>query len=461
MDSLLMTKFFYALRPILLTTGLLMSSAHADGLLDIYNLAKTNDPAYQAAYASYQADLQNGVIGRAGLLPTVRLSASSGYTGDFGPEFNGLDTRSGTENNYSASVSQSLFDMGDWYSYQNGKLAVERAEIQWLQTERQLILRTVSAYLSVLREIDNLRTVRAEKVAVSSQLEQAQQRFEVGLIAITDVLEAQAAYDDIVSQELDTEGNLAIAFEALRVLTGQSHPAVAPLMDNFPINTPTPSTAPDWLDLAKSGNTALLLSQVSVESAAVNKRNSLTSYYPTITATASYGGNLDGIDNAGRLAGNFDEGGAVRVTLEVPIVTFTGGSTWARRVQASHNLTAAEEQLLSAERSLEQSVRSTHLRVMTSISQVQARLQSIRSSESALEATRAGYEVGTRNLVDVLVAERNLFRARRTYLNTRYDYIQNLLNLKDLAGTLNLQDLQELDRWMDEQNEVLRTQYLP
>lgn len=455
-----MSKFFKS--GICLAVAGLAATAQAETLLDIYQLAQTNDPQYRADYAALQSDLQADNIGRSALLPTVSVGIQSSWSGNLGPSgVDGVESANGVDNDYSASISQSLFDMGDWYSYRSGNLAVDRALVQWEQTEQDLILRSVSAYLDVLRSIDNLETVRAEKTAIESQLEQAQQRFEVGLVPITDVLEAQASYDDIISQELDAEGNLAIAFENLTVLTGESHMNIAPLMDNFPVEAPQPEAADDWYSIAAENSQILELSQYSVESAEISKRSALTPYYPTLSARATYSGSLDGVNNAGVLAGNYDEGGAISLTLDVPLVTFTGGSTWARRVQAHHNLIEAEERLLSAERSLEQSVRASHLRLMTSISQVRARLQSIRSSESALEATRAGYEVGTRNLVDVLLAERNVYRARRSYLNTRYDYIETLLNLKATAGVLQPSDLEGINRWLDAQNELSRTQYLP
>jgi len=437
-------------------------TSSADTLMQVYELAKTNSPEYRAAYASLQSDMQNGAIGRSALLPNVRLSAQSRYSDPLGPTAIGAAAQgSDTTSSYSASISQTLFDLSDWYSYRSGNLSVDRALLSWEQEEQDLITNSVSAYLNVLRAMDTLESVLAEKAAIESQLEQTQQRFDVGLVAITDVLEAQASYDDIISQELDAQGNLAIAYEALTVLTGQSHLSIAPLMDNYPVVAPTPAESTDWVELSMANSQTLDLARISVESAELSKKDSWTSYYPTVEATASYGGNLEGINDADRAAGFYDEGGSFVVTLEVPIITYTGGSTWARRVQATHNLTEAEELFANTERNLRQSIRVSHTQVMVSISQVQARLQSIRSAEAALEATRAGYEVGTRNLVDVLLAERTLYSATRNYLNTRYDYIEGVLSLKSSAGILTVEDLQELDRWMDANNQVLRGQYLP
>ncbi len=437
-------------------------SASAETLMQIYELAKTNNPEYRAAYAALQSDLQNGVIGRAALLPSVSLSAESRYSDPLGPTDYSSTAESGdVTNNYAASISQTLFDMSDWYTYRSGNLSVDSALLNWQQEEQDLITNTVSAYLDVLRAIDTLESVISEKTALESQLEQTQQRFDVGLVPITDVLEAQASYDEVVSSELDALGNLAITYEALTILTGRRHTSVAPLLDNFPVESPSPAAADDWVELSLQNSQTLELARISVESAEINKADSLTSYYPTIEASASYGGSFDGVRTADRVAGNFDEGGSFVVTLEVPIITFTGGSTWAKRVQANYDLTEAEELLANTERNIRQTIRVNHLQVLTLISQVNARLQAIRSSESALEATRAGYEVGTRNLVDVLLAERTLYNARRNYLNARYDYIEALLSLKSTAGTLSVEDLQELDRWMDASNETPRSLYLP
>ena len=433
----------------------------ADTLRQIYDLAKINNPEYRAAYAGLQSDLQSGAIGRAAILPTVNLSAQSVYT-DLIDNGTG-NQRAGNDSNYSASVSQTLFDLSDWYTYRTGNLSVDRARLAWAQEEQDLITSTVSAYLDVLRSIDNLETVIAEKTALESQLEQTQQRFDVGLVPITDVLEAQASYDDVISQELDARGNLAINYEALTVLTGRAHNAVAPLMDNYPVVSPTPATADEWVNISLENSQNLGISEIAVESAEIDKSDANTPYYPTLEARISYSGQIDGVNNSLNnvgIGGNF-QGGSVIVTLDVPIVTFTGGSTWARRVQARHNLTEAEELMASTERNLQQSIRTTYQRVLINISQVQARLQAVRSSETALEATQAGYEVGTRNLVDVLLAERNLYNTTRNYLNTRYDYIENILLLKSTAGILTEEDLDGLNRWLDDTNEIPKSLYLP
>jgi len=453
-----MKTLFRPLRNLSICIAVLLPcTSAADTLRQIYDLAKTSNPEYRAANAALQSDLQNGAIGRASLLPNVSLAARSQFADDIGPASGDSDTA----NTYSASISQTLFDMGDWYSYRSGNVSVDRALLSWEQEEQGLITTTVSAYLDVLRAIDTLTTVRAEKAALESQLEQTQQRFDVGLVPITDVLEAQASYDDVISQELDAVGSLAITYEALRVLTGRQHNSIAPLMDNYPVVTPVPAQAEDWVSLGLDNSQTLRIAELSVKSAEIAKANSNTNYYPTVELNASYGGSLEDVDTAVLPFGRFDEGGSVSVTLSVPIVTFTGGSTWARRVQARHDLTQAEELLASTQRNLEQSLRVTHLRVLTSISQVQARLQAIRSSESALEATQAGYEVGTRNLVDVLLSERNLYSATRNYFNTRYDYIENMLNLKSTAGTLSDQDIDALNRWLDNINEIPRSLLLP
>lgn len=436
--------------------------ASADTLMQIYELAKTNSPEYRAAYAAMQSDMQSGAIGRSAILPTVSLSARSRYSDPLGPTTIGATPQdSETVNSYSASISQTLFDLSDWYTYRSGNLSVDRALLSWEQQEQNLITNTVSAYLDVLRAIDTLDSVIAEKAAIESQLEQTQQRFDVGLVAITDVLEAQASFDDVISRELDAQGSLAITYEALTVLTGRRHTSVAPLMETFPVVSPTPAEALDWIELSLANSQTLDIAKIAVESAELSQKDSLTNYYPTIEAAASYGGNLEGVNDVDRAAGLYDEGGSFVITLEVPIITFTGGSTWARRVQAGHNLTEAEELLANTERNLQQTIRVNHTRVLLNISLVQARLQAIRSAEAALEATRAGYEVGTRNLVDVLLSERTLYSATRNYLNTRYDYIESLLTLQSAAGILSVEDLQALNRWMDATNEIPRSLYLP
>ncbi len=433
----------------------LSSPGVSDTLQQIYDLAKANDPEFRAAQAAYQSGLQARAIGRASRLPNLSVNVTGEYQEDIGGSSTGGGGGSGDDirTSYSASLSQSLFDLSDWYSYQRSDIQATQAEFRWDLAQQGLITRTISAYLDVLQAVDDLQTTLAEKAAIESQLDQTQQRFEVGLVAVTDVLEAQASYDNVLATEFQSRGNLEIAFEQLTLLTGQQHQNIAPLMETYPIESTNPASAAEWVELALQSSQNLEVVRLSQRAAKVSARSSWTPYLPTLNGRVTYGGDFDNDP------GSPEDSGRVVVTLDVPVVVFTGGSTLARRRQAYYDLDQANEELLSAQRSLEQSIRTQHLTVASNINQVRARLQAIRSAQSALEATQAGYEVGTRNLVDVLVAQQNLFRARRNYLSSRYTYIGSIFNLKATAGNLTEVDLQEMNRWLDQSAQIARSQF--
>jgi outer membrane protein len=431
--------------------------AQADTLQQIYDLARANDPTYRAAQAALRSGELNRTIGRAALLPNLNVSVNGEYREDIGGN-SGAGAGAGSSDDdittsYSATLNQTLFDMSDWYSYRSGDIQATQAEYRWELAQQDLVTRTVTAYLNVLEAVDALETTVAEKAALESQLNQTQQRFEVGLVAVTDVLEAQASYDSVLATEFQSRGDLGIAFEQLTILTGQQHANIAPLMENYPIQQTNPATAAEWVTMALQNSQSLDVARLSLESAEVSAKSSWSSYLPTLNGRVTYGGDFDDDPMTP------DDSGAVVVSLDVPVLVFTGGSTLARRKQAYAQLDQAEEEFLNTQRTLEQSIRTLHLTVSSNINLVRARLQAIRSAESALEATQAGYEVGTRSLVDVLVAQQNLYRARRNYLSSRYAYIRSVFSLKAAAGNLTPADVESLNRWLDASGQISRSQY--
>lgn len=443
---------------IALVAGQLASvNAQADTLQQIFDLATANDPTYRAAEAASRSGELNRAIGRSALLPSLNVNVNGEYREDIGGDSGGGAGGGGSDDSistsYSATLNQTLFDMSNWYSYRSGNIQATQAGYRWELAQQDLITRTVTAYLNVLQAVDALDTTLAEKAAIESQLNQTQQRFEVGLVAVTDVLEAQASYDSTLASEFQARGDLGIAFEQLTILTGQQHANIAPLMDNYPIAATTPETAAEWVDLAFTNSQNLEIARLSLESSEISAKSSWTSYLPTLNGRVTYGGDFDNDPMTP------DDSGAVVVSLDVPVVVFTGGSTLARRKQAYAQLDQAEEEFLNTQRTLEQNIRTQHLTVSSNINLVRARLQAIRSAESALEATQAGYDVGTRNLVDVLVAQQNLYRARSNYLSSRYAYIRSIFALKAAAGTLAPADIESLNRWLDASGQISRSQY--
>ncbi len=280
----------------------------------------------------------------------------------------------------------------------------------------------------------------------------------MGLTAITDVHDSQAAFDSATATTLQSRGQLGIAFEALEVLTGQPATAVAPIGKNFPVQNPKPLDRQEWVNYALENNYSLKAARLRAESLELSSKISKSAHLPTLNGTISYS-NSDVDTTAGitKLPDTVTDTTTVSLNLQIPI--FAGGATSSRSRQAYQRYIQAKEQYNNTQRNTIQSARSSHLLVETSVATVGARRQAIVSSQSALEATQAGYEVGTRTLVDLLLSQRSLYQAQRAYYTALYDYILNTLRLKEAAGMLGPQDILELNQYLAVNNQVSRSQY--
>jgi len=440
-----------------ISTDLLVAQiSTADTLNDIYESALLNDPVLRAARASFNAERETKNIARGALLP--QLAISGDYTES---EINNnppslitglIDTDTTT---YGVSLSQAFFDMPSWYSFKSGKALSDSAQAQFAADQQSLIIRVSEAYFNVLRAYDNLQTRSAEQRAIQRQLEQTRERFEVGLLPVTDVHEAQAVFDDAAVNSLEARGALNIAFEGLQVLTGRDHEALAGLTETFMATNPEPLSNQEWVDFAIGNNFQLKVAELGKDAAYNSAKAAAAARLPKITGRASYYETdahsisyTDGISSAGPIESQQD-GHSFVVSVTMPI--WMGGSVDAKRRQAKQRSIASNEGYTATKRNVIQASRSLHQLVLTNTARVKARKQSITSADSALQATQAGYEVGTRNIVDVLVAQRSVYQARRSYANARYDYILSMMRLKEVAGQLAPDDIYQLNGWLDPQ----------
>jgi outer membrane protein len=431
----------------------LCQTSFADTLKGIFELAFENDAQLRAARAQLRADSETEKRARGQLLPQINAqysmtdsdTESSGEGGLDGV----LDKDTSTEDDtWSIQLQQSLFDLNKWFTFKSGQAVTDRAKVLFASAAQDLIVRVVSAYFDVLSAQDNLTSSRAEEKAIQRQLEQTQQRFDVGLIAITDVHEARAAFDISRVARLNDEGLLGITMEALSVITGQAHSDLARLSEDFPIKQPDPLTAEEWVDLAMTNNYDIAASLHALESARMTAKASKASHYPTISASFSYADSEKGdIDPAGPF---YESSETEQLSFDLTLPLFSGGSVSAARRQAYEQYNVAKENHTGILRTAIQAIRSFHLAVRTDIARVNARQQSITSSQSALDATEAGYEVGTRNVVDVLQSQRALFAARRDYANARYAYVVNMMKLMQQAGLLQPENVLTLNKWLPE-----------
>jgi outer membrane protein len=420
------------------------------GLVSVYQEAVDNNADLAAARADYAARKEVVPQARAGLLPNLSAGANVNNTRTSIDQPNVIATRSGTV--YQATLSQPIFRADRWFQLQAAEAVNEQAALELSATEQNLILESAQNYFTVLRAQDNLASTKAEEAAFKRQLDQANERFDVGLSDKTDVLQAQASYDTARASRIVAKRQVDDAFQALVTLTNRDYNAIEGIVHTLPILPPTPNDAKAWVDTAAQQNLNLLASNYAVNAAEETLRQRKAGHAPTLDAVAQYQrGDNDalGFSNPNYTGQNYRgdvEQRSIGVQLNIPI--YSGGLTSSQVREAYSRLGQSEQRREGLRRQVVENTRNLHRAVNTDVEQVQARKQSIISNQSALEATEIGYQVGTRNIVDVLDAQRQLYASVRDYNNTRYDYILDNLRLKQAAGTLNPGDLQDLSRYL-------------
>ncbi|RJG40102.1 outer membrane channel protein TolC [Motilimonas pumila] len=412
----------------------LSNVSFADDIEQIYEQAKVKDPQILQALADRDSAFEKVNESRASLLPQIGLGLTAGYN-----KTNKSDQ--GTNANYGANVSlsQALYRQDYWTTLTITEKAATQADTVYGNQTQQLILRTSQAYFEVLRATDALSAVKANKRAVSRQLEQTKQRFEVGLTAITDVHEAQAEHDRTLANEIQAQNTLTNSYEALRELTGVEVSNINVLnIDRFDPMMPDGSSA-NWLSKAENENLALHTQRIAKDIAKTQIELAETGHLPTVDLVAGVGVNGTDYKNDFTPDGDLTNGN-IGVNFNMPL--YTGGAITSRVKQAQFNYVSASEELEKTYRSVQTQIRSNYNNVAASISTIKAYEQTVVSSESALKAVEAGFEVGTRTIVDVLDATRKLYESKDLLSNARYDYIISMLNLKYAAGVLSEQDIQ-------------------
>jgi outer membrane protein len=439
------------IRLLSLTSLLIVSaeSLHAADLQDIYDSALKNDAVLGAAEAGYRARQEQIPQARSALLPNVGVGGTS--TWNERQSSGQIPDQDFNEHGWQAGLRQPLMDFESFYNWRSAKYSVEAAEYEYLATEQALIVRVAQAYLNVLRAEALLEASVAQEAAVQRQLEQVQQRFDVGLVAITDVLEAQAAYDGAVVTRVQAAGDHDIFFETLNALTGEAYNEVDSLSETLPIVNPEPSNEEEWVDTALATNLNIKSIQSQLESTTRTLKARRSGHLPTIDASVNYNHFVTG--GLSFIGGKTDST-SYGVSISLPI--YQGGFTHSRAKEASALVDQSKQLLEDQVRTVRRDTRNLFRAVATDVVRVGARLKAIASTESALEATETGYEVGTRNIVDVLRAQQLLYSSQFDYADSRYNYVIDLLVLKQTTGTLNLDDLMELNTFTDPNTPVVR-----
>ncbi|AJY51661.1 TolC family outer membrane protein [Halomonas sp. KO116] len=453
------------LRPLLLAvfTASFVLPAQAADLLTITRDALDNNAALASARSEYLGVEAGRDVARSGLLPQVNATGNVAHNQQYESKTSSrAGTGTGTGNvstgddryntvSLTLEATQALYNEVTRREVTQAERQIDQQVYLLAATEQQLLIDTASAYFDILRAHEILEARFAQERAIGRQLEQAGEQFEVGLIAITEVEEARATFDQSRADRIAAESNLQVAFEALEQLTGQRYASIEALGDSMPVGLPEPSSRDYWVEQALELNPQVLAQQAGIEVARSGVEIARAGNLPTLQAFGNYQYSDSDVDNT------TGEDSSSQVGLSANLPIYTGGRTSASIRQGTYQLESSQYDFESQRRSSIQQVRSLYTQVSNDVETVEARQQAIVSNQSALEATRAGYEVGTRNIVDVLNAEQNLYNAIANYAEARYDYVVNLLSLRQQAGRLDVEAIEEVNAWLtgDEVNFIL------
>jgi outer membrane protein len=411
--------------------------SRAEDILQVYRDAALNDPTLAASAANLQATRETKPQARALLLPNVNALAEGARS------FNVRSSSLGGDRNFNShqvgvQLTQPIFNQSSLVRLRQADSTISQAEAEFASAEQDLLLRTAEGYFGVLEALDTLTSVIANKNATAQQLEQANRRFEVGLITITDVFEAQARFDQEVANEIVARNDLANSLEALRTITDKYYDELFELNEKAPFPPPDPADPKAWVKQAMANNPDIRSAMFGVDTSRENINLQKADHYPTLDLNAEYFNTDNGLIN--------QNGQRVGLQLSIPI--FQGGAVVSRTREAAYQHEASKETLEGVQRDVVRQAQDSYRGVVASISRIEALDQTRISSKSSVEATEAGFDVGTRTIVDVLNEHRDLFQAERDYSVSRYVYILNFLRLKAAAGELTVKEFEAINAWL-------------
>ena len=441
-----MMRSLVSLSSVILLTA--ATATHGADLMEIFRLAQGADSQYAAARAAWSAGQEKLPQGLSGLLPSATVSASTQYNDrEIRPrDGSGTTTSQFNSNAATIAVTQPLYRPQNLTTYEQAKYQVVQSDAVFAQAAQDLLLRVAQAYFDVLLAQDTIVFAQAQLVAIGRQLEQAKRNFEVGTATITDTHEAQSRYDLTVSLEITSKNELEIRKRFLELIIGRPTPGLSPLGPRFNPGFPDPNNPVAWVDDAGRYNPQVIANQANLDFAAKEVERNRAGHRPTIDAFARYTDSGEGAGTVG-VQGVDSKFGVVGLQLAIPI--YQGGLTSSRVREALANEEKARQDLENARRTAQLTAQQTFLGVASGVSQVRALEAALTSSQSSLDSTRLGQEVGVRTQVDVLNAQQQLSQTRRDLAQAKYNYILALLRLKAAAGQLTEQDVAYVNGWLD------------
>jgi outer membrane protein len=461
-------------RPLAIALALLLPTvASAADLMQVYQLARENDPQFSTTEAQARATREGAVQARAAMLPqisgdaTYRRSRSTGpgqqpaqvtdpVTGEITfVQVSGDNESDTTSRSLGLNAQQMIYDRSRFTILDSQRALSRAADYQIEAAGDSLITRTSAAYFNTLVQLETLAAAQASETALKKQFDFASKRLEVGLAPITDVHEARAQYDNARANTILARNAVEDAYQALAEITGQPVSALKALPENFQPALPEARSAEDWVKVAVDNNPSLKASTEQLASAQANVETARAAHWPTLYASGGFDDSKTtgsrtfspngGIGNASSNdVDSQSRGPTVGITLSVPI--FSGGATQSRVRQAIAQRDATGDQLEQQRRALVRNTRASYQSLVAGISEVEARRSALTSARAAYEASQVGLEVGTRTVLDVLNNQQNLFNAQRAYAQARYNFLQSRLNLEQAAGTLDGEDVQDVNR---------------
>lgn len=431
----------------LLLTLSLCSVAHAVDLMDVYKDALDNDPLFKGAYDSYMSSTEAIPQARAALYPQVTISGLRGRYVQDSVGFGLVNNLTYASTQWQINASQAVFNYQSWMQVRQAKASVRAALATFNAAAQDLMLRTARAYLDILLARDTLEFAEAKKRANKRQLDQAEQRFKVGLDAITSVYEAKAAYDQSIATVISARNNQINRNENLRKLTNHVYQSLVPLRNaQIPLIHPEPDDVNEWIDIGLRQNYTLYSFKYSMEAAREGIKVQAAGGWPTVTLQGAGSQSLNTVPGNSFFVPERNSTANVELAVNFPVIQ--GGMVQSRTRQAQYDFQKASERMESAYRDVVVNSRIAFNTIVDGISKVQADRQTVISQRNSLESTEAQFQVGTRTMVDVVNAQQKLFEAQQQLASDQYDLIFAILNLKSLAGTLNVNDLEEVNSWL-------------
>lgn len=421
--------------------------AYATDLIDIYKAALSSDPIYQAAVSTRLSQRESIPQSVAVLLPNISAQATISNNYQNTTPFSTSGQLNGISNfqskGYNISIRQPLININDWLAVKQANNTGRQADLTLAAAAQDLIFRVATAYFNVLSAQDTLRFAHAEKIANSKQLNQAQKRVQVGLDALTSVYEAKAAYDKSLATEISAENNLRNNQEALRQLTGQTYSSISKLTKKIPLQTPDPENIEAWVNAATQHNFKLMAARYGVAVAREKIKIQASGHLPSLNLIGNYGKT----DTFNYVPNQNENGGTLGLELDIPL--FAGGAVSSKTCQARYDFQTASSNLDNTYRILIINTRQKYNDVLADISKIKAEQQAIQSAQLSLNSTEESYKAGTRTIVDILIAQQNLYDAKRTAASDQYNYLLDTLLLKQAAGSLKPEDLVQINKLLN------------